>query len=176
MSTAIVEEYVPKDANDVELLALRRLFVDTFYENYQRIESLLNLDTGKALLPWLEEGFDDMQNKMLTKEFRTFIIRYESVIAGLMTVKEMSEKLVYISQLAIHTSFKRRGYGDMLMNHLVNIYGSNMTCEILCRRVNKPALDFYLKKGAKIVDDEQLANKYGCNSTDYVSLQITTEQ
>ncbi len=154
----------------------------SFDQFYQEIEAQLKLKTGKTLVHWLQETFDEMQDEMLTKQCRCFMLcssddttknNNRQGIIGFLTLKEEANGSVYIAQCAIEPESKRRGYGARLLQHLRTIYPPGTSYSGLCRRANRPAVNFYLKQGAKFIDDEEVANKHGYDSTLYTGFQFT---
>ena len=174
-----VEEFVPTSNKDPTLTELRRLFISSFYEYYKTIESQLNLPIGASLLVWLEKAFDEEVDELLSHECRCFLVfTSSSVIAGFLTTKDNKTDVngIYLSQCAVDPTFKRKGYGLLLLKHLTTVFPSTASYSCLCRRVNKPALKFYEKCGAKLMDDDQIATKYGYNPADYLGFQLSSSQ
>jgi ribosomal protein S18 acetylase RimI-like enzyme len=179
--STFVEEFIPTNNNDPILIKLRPLFVSSFYQYYKTVESQLNLPAGKSLLSWLEQTFDEEADELLSHKCRCFVIYTptpSSAIAGFLTVADSKNEPhgIYISQFAIDPIFKRKGYGLLLLKHLMSVYPSGTSFTCLCRRVNKPALDFYEKCGAKFIDDNLVATQYGYNPLDYLGIQLTSGQ
>jgi ribosomal protein S18 acetylase RimI-like enzyme len=177
-SKSRVEEFIPTNNNDPILIELRHLFVSSFYEYYKTVESQLNLPAGKSLLSWLEEAFDEEADELLSHKCRCFVIYTcppSSVIAGFLTTTDSKNEPhgIYIAQFAIDPTFKRKGYGLLLLKHLTSFYPSATSYTCLCRRINKPALKFYEKCGAKLIDDNLVVIQYGYNPLDYLSIQLT---
>jgi ribosomal protein S18 acetylase RimI-like enzyme len=169
-------------AHDTVLFKLRELFVRSFDQFYKEIEAQLKLKTNKTLAEWLQETFDEMQEEMLTKKCRCFILcsseptaenDNKQDIIGFLILKEEENGSVYIAQCAIEAESKRRGYGARLLQHLATIYPSGTSYWGLCRRANIPAIKFYLKQGAKFMDNEEVATKYGYDPTLYTGFQFT---
>jgi ribosomal protein S18 acetylase RimI-like enzyme len=180
-SQSRVEEFKPTKKNDSQLTELRNLFVSSFYEYYKTIGSQLNLPEGKTLQHWLEETFDEEADKLLSGKRRCFLIftqSFSSIIAGFLTTRERENDLneVYISQCAINPTYKRQGYGSHLMKDLPNFFPSATLYTGVCRRLNQSALNFYEKYGAKRIDDDQIATKYGYNPKDYLGFQFIVNQ
>jgi ribosomal protein S18 acetylase RimI-like enzyme len=176
-----VEEFVPTNNNDPVLVQLRHLFVSSFYEYYNTIEPQLNLPKGITLQHWLENAFDEEADELLSHKCRCFLISTpppSSVIIGFLTIvdTENDPNGIYISQCAIDPIFKRKGYGLLLLKYLTSIFPATTSYTCLCRRVNKPALQFYQKCGAKLIDDGQIATHYGYNPLDYLGFQFTSYQ
>ncbi|CAM4775268.1 unnamed protein product [Rotaria magnacalcarata] len=168
-----IEEYRPTDAQDPLLSELRQLYIDSFYDCYQFIIPDLNLPEGKQIIPWLGETFDHMQHELFEKQCRTFLVRDKfSTLVGLMTVKQMPNNVVYLAQMAIHPSFKRQGYGSLFMRYLRAMFGPTASYEVLTRRVNKPALEFYAAQGARMIDDERTI-AYGYDPKNFLSFQLS---
>jgi len=179
-STIRVEEFVPISNNDPILPELRRLFVSSFYEHYKTIEQQLNLPPETSLITWLEKAFNEEVDELLSHICRCFLIFTPppSVIAGFMLTADSKNDPngIYISQFAIDPKYKRKGYGLLLLKHLISVFPSATSYTCLCRRVNKPALHFYEKSGAKLIDDDQIAAQYGYNPIDYLGFQFTNNE
>ena len=176
-----IEEFLPTSKADPVLTELRRLFTSSFYEYYQTVESQLNLSSNTTLTSWLEKTFDDEAEEILSRQCRCFLIfttPTSTSIAGFLTVKENKNDShgIYMSQLAIDPILKRNGYGRLLLKHLVDVFPPSTTYICLCRRVNKPALDFYKKNRAQLIDDDRVATTYGYNPVDYLGFQLNTDQ
>ncbi|CAF4081683.1 unnamed protein product [Rotaria sp. Silwood2] len=177
----VVREFSPRTARDPILLILRELFVRSFDHFYKEIEAELKIKSGKTLVVWLQETFDEMQDEILTKKCRCFMLcssdtvkHYKTQgIIGFLTLKEEGNRSVYISQCAIDAENKRRGYGGHLLLHLRTIYPPGTSYWGLCRRANRPAVKFYLKQGAKFIDNEEVATKYDYDPTLYTGFQFT---
>jgi GNAT superfamily N-acetyltransferase len=92
-----------------------------------------------------------------------------------LTLTEEEKGSIYIAQCAIEAENKRRGYGARLLQHLRTIYPPGTFYWGLCRRANRPALNFYLKQGAKFMDDEEVAKKYGYDPALYTGFQFTDD-
>jgi len=161
---------------------LRELFVRSFDQFYKEIQSQLKLKTNKSLIEWLQETFDEMQDEMLSQKCRCFMLcssddpienDNKSGIIGFLTLKEEEKGSIYIAQCAIKAESKRRGYGACLLQHMRNIYPPGTFYWGLCRRANRPALNFYLKQGAKFMDDEEVAIKYGYDPALYTGFHFT---
>ena len=75
--------------------------------------------------------------------------------------------------MAIEPSFKRQGYGKLSMRHLRAMFGPTASYEVLTRRVNKPALQFYATQGARIIDDERTVN-YGYDPENFIGFQLSS--
>ncbi|CAF1335491.1 unnamed protein product [Rotaria sp. Silwood1] len=176
-----VQEFLPSSAHDPILSILRELFVHSFDHFYKEIEVQLKLKSNKTLIEWLQETFDEMKDEMLTKKCRCFMLcssdtvkNYKTQgIVGFLTLKEEGKGSVYISQCAIEAENKRRGYGARLLLHLRTIYPPGTSYWGLCRRANIPAVKFYLKQGAKFIDNEEIATKYGYDPALYTGFQFT---
>jgi len=173
---------LPHIARDPILSILRKLFVRTFDQFYKEIEAQLKLQTNKTLFEWLQETFDEMQDEMLAKKCRCFMLcssddaaknDNKQGIIGFLTLKEEENGSVYIAQFAIEAELKRRGYGARLLQYLGTIYPPGTSYWGLCRRANIPAVKFYLKQGAKFMDNEEVATKYGYDPTLYTGFQFT---
>jgi ribosomal protein S18 acetylase RimI-like enzyme len=176
-----VVEFVPKNNNDPILSELRRLFVCSFYEYYKTIESQLNLPVGESLLAWLEKAFDEEADELLSHKCRCLLASTFSpspAIVGFLTIKESKTDPddIYLSQCAVDPEFKRKGYGLLLLKHLITMFPSTASYVCLCRRVNKPALKFYEKCGAKLIENDQIATNYGYNPVDYLGFQFSSSQ
>ena len=168
-----IQEHTFTDTQDLLLFEIRRLFVDSFYDYYQFIESELNRPQGEQIASWLDKIFDRVQNDLLTNQSRIFLMRDESLtLIGLLIVKQVSNHVIYIAQLAIHPLFKRQGYGSLFMSHLRATFGPTVTYEVLTRRVNKPAVDFYARYGAQVIDDKQIV-VYGYDPKDFIGFRLT---
>jgi ribosomal protein S18 acetylase RimI-like enzyme len=176
-----VREFLPRIARDPILPILRELFVRSFDQFYKEIEAQLKLKTSKTLVEWLQETFDEMQDEMLTKQCRCFMLcssddtaenDNRQGIIGFLTLKEEANGSVYIAQCAIEAESKRHGYGARLLQHLATIYPPGTSYWGLCRRANIPAVKFYLKQGAKFMDNEEVATKYGYDPTLYTGFQF----
>ncbi|CAF1342539.1 unnamed protein product [Didymodactylos carnosus] len=172
---AIVKEYIPKSDRDIELPALRSLFIESFDDFYKEIEPRLQLRSDTTLRNWLNETFDEMQEEMVKKKSRVFLLTTGtsvSNILGFMQIKEENDtNTVYISQVAVHASLKRKGFGGLLLQHLLMVYPTGKTYTGLCRRANDPALQFYIKNGAVIMPDDVVAQKYGYDPVKYLGFQ-----
>ena len=176
----IVQEYLPRTVHDPVLPVLRELFVRSFDEFYQEIEVQLKLKMNKTLIVWLQETFDEMQDEMLTKKCRCFMLCSTDVaknsntqgIIGFLTLKEEGKGSVYIAQCAIEAGSKRHGYGGRLLQHLRTVYPPGTFYWGLCRRANTPAVKFYLKQGATFMSNEEVAAKYGYDSDLYTGFQF----
>jgi ribosomal protein S18 acetylase RimI-like enzyme len=173
-----VQEFIQTSNNDPILAELRRLFVASFYEYYKTIEPQLDLPAGKTLLLWLEQAFDEEVDELFSHRCRCFLALSSSTIVGFLTTQESKNDSngIYISQCAVDPACKRQGYGLQLLQHLSTIFPSATSYTCLCRRVNKPALDFYEKCGAKLIDDDRIATKYGYNPVNYLGFQFSNTQ
>ena len=179
--TLEVREFIPSSAVDAILPVLRRLFLRSFDDFYKEIKEQLQLKSGKAVLEWLNETFDEMEEEMLKKECRCFLLcesgtmtnEGQRKVLGFLTLKEEGNGSVYIAQCAIDATIKRRGYGAHLLQHLRKVFPSGTSYWGLCRRANTPAVLFYLKQGAKFMDDEQVATKYRYDPKLYTGFRFT---
>ncbi|CAF4407713.1 unnamed protein product [Rotaria sp. Silwood2] len=173
-----VQEFKPTSINDPIFPVLRNLFVRSFDEYYKQIEVQLNLKSEKTLTQWLDETFNDERETILSGEYRCFILcsnqcqDLKDNILGFLTLKEEKKGSIYIAQVAVRLDIKRRGYGVQLLQHLRNIYPPNTYYWGLCRRANRPALQFYLKNGAKFMTDDDVATKYGYDPTLYAGFEF----
>lgn len=167
-----VKEFSPRTSHDPNFPVLRDLFVRSFDHFYREIEAKLKIRTGKTLAEWLRETYDEMQEEMLQRQCRCFMLCAAEAIdkdnpngvLGFMTVREEGNGSVYIAQCAIAPIIKRKGYGTRLLQHLREIYPSGTYYWGLCRRANEPAVQFYLRQGASCMDKdkvEEAAKKYG---------------
>lgn len=176
-----MREFSPRTELDPILPILRNLFVRSFDEYYKEIQSQLKLKVNKTLVEWLHDTFDDMQSEMLSGKCRCFLLCSSDTvendptqyIIGFLTLKEENDGSVYIAQCAIRAEQKRRGYGAQLLQHLRTIYPPGTFYWGLCRRANRPAVNFYLKLGASFIDNEEVAKKYGYDSSLYAGFQFT---
>lgn len=135
-----------------------------------------------TLMEWLQGTFDEMQVDILHKRQRCFMLcsNDETVkddikqgIVGFLTLKEEEQNgSIYIAQCAIEAENKRRGYGTCLLQHLRTIYPPGTFYWGLCRRANRPAVNFYLKHGAKFMDNEEVAIKYGYDPALYTGFHF----
>ena len=176
-----VQEFLPRTADDSILPILRELFIHSFDEFYIEIEIQLKLKMNKSVAEWLNETFDEMQDDMLNRKQRCFILcssdettkkdRKQGII-GFLTLTEEEKGSVYVAQFAIDAENKRRGYGTRLLQHLRVIYPPGTFYWGLCRRANRPAVNFYLKHGAKFIEDEEIANKYAYDPKLYTGFQF----
>ncbi|CAF1422124.1 unnamed protein product [Adineta steineri] len=174
-----VREFIPTTPRDPTFSILRHLFVRSFDEFYNKIENQLNLKSQKNLLQWLDETFDEEQECILSRKYRCFILYtydkndLKETISGFLTLKEEEEQgSIYIAQVAVHLGMKRRGYGAQLLKHLRDIYPANTKYWGLCRRANRPALQFYLKLGAQFMENDDIATKYGYNPELYTGFEF----
>jgi ribosomal protein S18 acetylase RimI-like enzyme len=182
LDKVIVREFLPQTSRDPILPIIRELFVRSFDQFYKEIETQLKLKTNKSLVEWLQETFDEMQDEMLTKKCRCFMLCSsddtiknddKQGIIGFLTLKEEEKGSVYIAQCAVDAESKRRGYGARLLQYLRTLYPPGTFYWGLCRRANIPAVKFYLKQGAKFMDDEEVANKYGYDPKLYTGFEFT---
>lgn len=180
-SPVIATEFLPSALNDPLLPVLRTVYIESLREYYKQILHQLSIGAGQTLDDFLNTTFNKMQEEMLAKTCRCVILRFttDTVIkttptgvVGLMTVKDEEDGCVYIAQLAIDPAYKRRGYGRQLLQHLRVIYPQGTTYHGLCRRANTPAIQFYLKAGAILIDSEPLAKKYRYNPEIYTALEF----
>ncbi|CAF1053596.1 unnamed protein product [Rotaria sordida] len=173
-----VQEFKPISIDDPILLSLRNLFIRSFDEYYKQIEAQLNLKSDKTLKEWLDETFNDEKNSILSGTYRCFILcsdEYQDSkenVLGFLTLKDEGEGSIYIAQVAVRLDIKRRGYGVQLLQHLRQVYPPNTHYWGLCRRANRPALQFYLKNGAKFMNDDDVATKYGYDPTLYAGFEF----
>ncbi len=162
-----VREFLPTSADDPILSTLRDLFVRSSDEFYTQTETQLQLTSDKSLLQWLDETFDVEEQKILAEEYRCLLLcgnendDPKEIILGFLTLKEENEISVYIAHVATRLESKRRGYGTQLLQHLRNIYPPNTQYWGLCGRTNRPALQFCLKQGARFMENDEIAEKYG---------------
>ena len=176
-----VREFLPRSAKDPTLPILRELFVHSFDDVYKNIEAQLKLKTKTNVKQWLHETFDEMQDNMISRKQRCFVL-YSSEKStrnngkeraiGFLTLTD-EKGSVYIAQFAIDAENKRRGYGTCLLQHLRSVYPPGTFYCGLCRRINDPAMKFYLKQGAKFIDNEEIATKYGYDQNLYTGFQFT---
>ncbi|CAF1923440.1 unnamed protein product [Rotaria magnacalcarata] len=177
----VVREFLPRTSHDPILPVLRELFVLSFNDFYKEIEAQLKIKSNKTLVKWLQETFDEMQDELLDKKSRCFMLCSSDIfvddktygILAFLTLKEEKKGSVYIAQCAVEAEKKRHGYGAHLLRHLGMIYPSGTYYWGLCRRANLPAVKFYLKQGATLMDDEDVAEKYGYDPTLYTGFQFT---
>lgn len=178
----VVKEYIPTDSSDRILPILREIFVNSFDQYYQIIETDLKLKENTKLRDWLHEVFDDMEKEMLEQKCRCFMLRsseeeeeteYNLGIIGFLTLEEKDDGSIYIAQCAIDAQSKQCGYGSRLIQHLREVYPRGTYYWGLCRRANKPAVNFYVKLGAKFISDKTVANKKGYDSTLYAGFEFT---
>lgn len=175
-----VREFLPKSDRDPIFSVLRHLFVISFDDFYKNIEAELKLTSGITLIQWLDETFNEEQEAILSKKYRCFLLcgnenqNPNEIILGFLTLKEeeKEEGLIYIAQVALRPELKRRGFGGQLLLHLRNVYPPNTKYVGLCRRSNYPARNFYLKLGAKFMDDDTVARKYKYNSDLYAGFEF----
>ncbi|UJR29187.1 hypothetical protein I4U23_010401 [Adineta vaga] len=178
LTNVVVKEFLPTSARDPTFPILRELFVRSFDEFYKEIETQLRLKSQKSLIQWLDETFDEEQEAILSKEYRCFILYgnkdqdQKDIIFGFLTLKEEEEGSVYIAQVAVRAGDKRRGYGGQLLQHLRDIYPPNTHYYGLCRRANRPALQFYLKLGADFMKNDEIATKYGYDPELYAGFKF----
>lgn len=157
---------------------LRNLFICSFNDFYKQIEIKFNLKSNKSLAEWLDETFNSEQEAILSGQYRCFILsntanqQWMEKIVGFLTVKEEKQGSIYIAQVAIRLDNKRRGFGAQLLKHLRDIYPPNTYYWGLCRRANRPALQFYLKHGATFMKDDDVAMKYGYDPTLYTGFEF----
>jgi len=173
-----VREFLPESARDPTFSILRNLFVRSFDEFYKQIETQLNLKSDKNLIQWLDETYDEEQEAILAKQYRCFLLcgnenqDSNEIILGFLTLKEEEEGSICIAQVAVRLDIKRRGYGAQLLQHLRNIYPPHTQYWGLCRRANRPALQFYLKQGAKFMKNDEVAQKYGYDPSLYAGFEF----
>jgi GNAT superfamily N-acetyltransferase len=173
-----VREFLPQSTRDPTFSILRNLFVRSFDEFYKQIETQLNLKSDKNLIQWLDETYDEEQESILKKEYRCFLLcgnenqDSNEIILGFLTLKEEEEGSIYIAQVAVRLDIKRRGYGAQLLQHLRSIYPPHTQYWGLCRRANRPALQFYLKQGAKFMKNDEVAQKYGYDPSLYAGFEF----
>ena len=180
LNKIVIKEFVPRTSKDPNFPALCKLFVGSFDQFYHEIEVKLKLKTGQTLVNWLQKTYDGMEKEMLKKKCRCFILcipersdeSNPSGVYGFMTVKENGNGPVYIAQCAINPNIKRNGYGSRLLQHLREVYPPGTTYVGLCRRANDPAIQFYLKLGAKFIDNKEVAEKYHYDPELYSVLQF----
>ena len=184
-SQVVATEFLPSAANDPLLPILRKVYVESLSDYYEEIQHQLSLGAGKTLHDFLNATFNDMQEEMLAKTCRCVILRFTTdevietrptSVVGLMTMKDEGHGCVYIAQLAIDPTYKRRGYGTQLLQHLRVLYPPGTTYHGLCRQANVPAIQFYLKIGASIIDSKPLAEKYHYDPKIYTGLQFKNGQ
>ena len=176
----IVKEFIPQHASDAILSILREIFVKSFHQYYKEIQIELKLQENKDLLEWLHEVFDEMQTEMLERKCRCFMLSSTDVadsknqgIIGFLTLEEREGGIIYIAQCAIDAQSKKCGYGSRLFQHLRQVYPPGTYYWGLCRRANKPAVSFYAKLGAKFIDDKNVADKKGYDSSLYAGFEFT---
>ncbi|CAF1251652.1 unnamed protein product [Rotaria sp. Silwood1] len=173
-----VQEFKPTSINDPIFSVLRNLFIRSFDEYYKQIEAQLNLKSDKTLIQWLDETYNDEQESILSGKYRCFILcsnQYQDLkdnVVGFLTLREETEGSIYIAQVAVRLDVKRRGYGVQLLQHLRHVYPPNTYYWGLCRRANRPALQFYLKNGAKFMNNDDVATKYGYDPTLYAGFEF----
>ena len=172
---SLVEEFLPLTSEDKRLEALRELFIRSFDQFYREIEEKLRLIEGTTLEKWLNETFDTIEHDLLDRKSRCFILCRNDdnkEIIGFLTLSEEENNSVYIGQCAIKPEAKRRGYGAHLLQHLRNVYPRGTTYLGLCRRANTPAIHFYLKQGANLMGDDEIALKYKYDPILYTGFQF----
>jgi GNAT superfamily N-acetyltransferase len=173
-----VREFLPASIQDPTFSVIRDLFVRSFDQFYQKIETQLNLKSEKNLLQWLDGTFDDEQKEILSGKYRCFLLcgtqeqDPKEIVLGFLTLREEGEGSVYIAQVAVRLDVKRRGYGAQLLQHLRNLYPLNTQYWGLCRRANWPALQFYLRQGATFMKDDDVATKYGYDPKLYAGFEF----
>ena len=178
----IVKEFIPQNVSDAILPILREIFVNSFHQYYQEIQNELKLKENKNLREWLHEVFDEMQMEMLERKCRCFMLcstdeteskNQNQGIIGFLTLEEREQGTVYIAQCAIDARSKQCGYGSRLIQHLREVYPPGTYYWGLCRRANKPAVSFYAKQGAKFIDDKNVADTKGYDSSLYAGFEFT---
>lgn len=144
----------------------------------------MKLETNTTLIQWLDETFNETQQAMLQRQTRCFMLcslddevenEKNQGIIGFLIVKEEADGSIYIAQCAIDAQSKRCGHGSRLIRHLGSIYPPNTYYCGLCRRANEPAVKFYLKQGAKIMDDKEVATKYKYDPQLYAGFHFTDQ-
>lgn len=173
-----MKEFTPTSRSDPLFKILRDVFEKSFQPHYTEILSQLHLEPGLSLKGWMRKTFDGLQCKLVAKEWRCFTICDQSdlnKIIGLMTTKQEyeSDGSLYVAQFCVHPCYKRRGFGSKLLRGLFEFFPSQTKFVGLCRRANRPALQFYLKNGARYCDDPEIAKKWDYPPDLYVGLEFT---
>ncbi|CAF1534091.1 unnamed protein product [Rotaria sp. Silwood1] len=114
-----------------------------------------------------------MEDEMLDASCRCFVLSGDQdEIVGFLTLKDEGNNSIYIAQCAIRADIKRKGYGTQLLLHLRTIYPPGTHYWGLCRRANRPAVQFYIRQGAKYIKDDDVANKYGYDPNLYTGFEF----
>ncbi|CAF1284117.1 unnamed protein product [Adineta ricciae] len=173
-------EFFPESNDDPVFSVLRELFIHSFDDFYKHVEMELKIEEGKTLRQWLRETFDNMQSEIITKQCRCFILwavdplynnnRQNAI--GFLTLKDQEKGSVYIAQCCIDADFKRHGFGGRLLEYLRTVYPPGTFYCGLCRRVNQPAIHFYLKQGAMFMNGDEVAKKYKYDPKLYVGFEF----
>lgn len=117
---------------------------------------------------------------MLNRKCRCFLLclpdqndeNNPSGVYGFLTLKEEKNEPIYIAQCAINPIIKRKGYGSRLLQHLRDVYPRGTNYVGLCRRANEPAIQFYLKLGAKFMESTEVAKKYNYDPELYIGFRF----
>ncbi|UJR11572.1 hypothetical protein I4U23_015752 [Adineta vaga] len=125
----------------------------------------------------------DVNDPLLLELCRLFIdsfYNYYQFIVPELNLSESKQVIPTLGQslektmsfFSVHSSFKRQGFGSLFMHYLKENFGSTMTYEVLTRRVNQPALQFYSKYNPLIMNDERTVN-YGYDPKDFIGFRLT---
>lgn len=138
----IIREAIKKDAKQILDLILEL----AIYEKEP--------DAVEVTIKDLEEdGFGD------APVFKCFVAEYNKEIAGIALVyKRYSTwkgKIIHLEDLIVSQKYRGKGLGTLLLNQVV-VYGSKLGVKRINWEVidwNEPAINFYEKKGAKVLRD-----------------------
>ena len=178
-SNFLIEDFTPISTSDPILPILRRLFLRSFEDIYQKNLSELDFQSNDDLQHWLEDTFDEEQQQLIDQQHHCLLLSDKNLpkspknlFAFLTFVEEDSDR-IYLSQLVVRTDLKRQGCASQLLQHLRQMYPNTVKYYSLLRRINQPALKLFLKHGATIVPDEQIERDYQHDPKEYIAIELT---
>jgi predicted GNAT family N-acyltransferase len=137
------------------LISLNKFLKSKFKENYEKAYKqkykLIAKYCDNINIDYLKEMCDDTNNKIYLYSINEVLTdNYKNEIIGIAVIRKIlntkSKTRLYIPLISIHLSMRSYGYGQTIIDQIVNKYTKNNTLEIVLLSLES-SYEFYSKMG-----------------------------
>lgn len=147
----------------------KSIFVNAFKECYKPFPpSTFDQPDFESVVQWLGSTFDDFYRKADPNSYWLTANEENQIIGFLMIEMEQFPKEIYLSFLAVHPRFQRKGAASAMLQAVIQRFPETEKLTLVTRIINRQAIAFYERFGFEKTDYMH----EGYSSKAYVGLEL----
>lgn len=150
--------------------AIETVFMEAFTKAYSPIP--LETLGITNLQEFLQEAFDEERAAIINEEVACLVAESAPSVIAFATCKEIDQRRLYLSQMAVHPDYWRQHVGKNLLITVIERHSEMEEVVYLTRRINRCMLAFSKAIGATECDANEIQHQAYLDPKKYVAFSI----